>query len=278
MAWMCTAPQLWCGETAFDVAGALRSDAYEILRAWDKTPAFAPSALHEPFPKRLGVYFEQLYACLMTELLGWELLAKNLQIPGNNQTLGELDFIFRNPHSGGLEHHEIAVKYYLGFTDNTQAVRWYGPNSRDRLDLKTARLLDHQCTMGERPETRAVLHKLGLNEPLAVRTFMPGYLFYPEHTSVPSPTQADPGHERGHWVYARDLELKGDWVQLHKPHWLGPWVQAHRPLHTTANNAVAAVRDGAPPKLLAQLALNANTRRWYEQRRVFVVPDHWPGG
>src|SRR5690554_1995355 len=148
LAWLCQAPQLYRGALTFDPVAWLPADYRHKLQYWDMHPESMPSLLQQATQRRLGLYFEQLYACLLQDLLGWELLARNLQIRDERRTLGELDFLLRNPLTGEVEHHEIAVKFYLGHTDAvSRRVRWYGPNSRDRLDLKTDRLLQHQTRL-----------------------------------------------------------------------------------------------------------------------------------
>src|SRR5690554_7458300 len=98
-----------------------------------------PARLAQPAERRLGHYFERLYEVLLKDLLGWELLLKNQQIKADNRTIGELDFVVRNRQTGCLEHHEIAIKYYLGVNEDETGTRWYGPNAKDR-DRKSTRL------------------------------------------------------------------------------------------------------------------------------------------
>jgi len=46
--------------------------------------------------------------------------------------------VVRNGHTGVVEHHEIAVKFYLGYLQpgsaaDNQDVCWYGPNAFTHL-------------------------------------------------------------------------------------------------------------------------------------------------
>ncbi|WP_341937373.1 DUF1853 family protein [Marinimicrobium sp. C2-29] len=277
LAWMCHAPSLVRDPSVFPLADYLPTHARAMLHHWDQYPLEGPPVLTDPPHPRLGLYFEQLYRCLITDLLGWELLANNLQIAGAERTLGELDLVVRNPHTGTAEHHELAVKFYLGYGP-AQTPRWYGPNARDRLDLKTRRLLEHQSQMTRRPETAAALHALGIDAPLKARLFMPGYLFYPHDADFPAPAQAPDDHQRGTWCYletARALDT-GHWVHLRKPHWLGPWVQPEAPDATEAENALDSVEATGTPRLLARLEQDPSNGQWIEAERIFVVPPHWP--
>lgn len=289
LAWMCQAPQLIDSAVGFDLGQYLPDDLDERLTTWDASPGAGPAVLTEAPAPRLGHYFERLYECLLTDLLGWELLLKNQPVRSNGITLGELDFIVRNPVDQVVEHHEIAVKFYLGHRDSDQtAPRWYGPNSKDRLDLKTARLISHQSRLTEKPETRALLHSLNIPPPTRTRIFMPGYLFYPANRQLPLSEQVPPDHLRGEWFYIDELDrmnrerstncrVEDHWIPLIKPHWLGPWRQHGPPDKHLARNALETVRSAGTPRLFAVLKQTNEENLWQEHRRVFVVPASWPG-
>lgn len=288
LAWMCRAPQLVGSPVAFDLSEHLPENLEETLSAWDAAPEAGPLPLTETPPRRLGHYFENLYACLLRDLLGWEILLRNQPIRSNGITLGELDFIVRNPVNQAIEHHEIAVKFYLGQPGNNQAgPLWYGPNASDRLDLKSDRLVSHQSRLTERPETRDLLRSLNIPTPARARIFMPGYLFYPASQRIPSPIDVPPNHLRGEWLYIDDLDrmnqsgtlteaLSGRWVPLVKPHWLGPWRQEDLPGKHAAEEALEMVRSTGTPRLFAVLRQAGQQELWRESTRVFVVPGSWP--
>ncbi|MEH6499473.1 MAG: DUF1853 family protein [Pseudoalteromonas distincta] len=284
LAWMCQAAQLLGGPQALDLGPYLPEDLQARLSNWDAYPESGPAVLNDVANPRLGLYFESLYACVLTDILGWELLVRNLPIRSAGITLGELDFVVRNRHTGVVEHHEIAVKFYLGYPPPERAAegevaRWYGPNARDRLDLKTRRLQEEQSQRCALPETIQALHQRGIAQPQVTRIFMPGYLFYPLHAHV----QAEPGvplhHARGAWAYldyVMQMDL-GDWVPLRKPHWLGPWVQPGPPDALMRQAALAEVRDGQTPRLFARLIQDRESGLWCEAQRIFVMPARWPG-
>lgn len=279
MAWMCCAPQLIRGSSVFDLAAEVPEGVLDQLRGWDAEPESGPPLLTEPAHPRLGFYFERLYQCLLVDVMGWELLAKNLQVKNTQRTLGELDFLFRNPHSGDVEHHEIAVKFYLGFpSPETGEPLWYGPNAKDRLDLKTRRLREHQSQLTHRPEALAALKRLGIEQPLATRIYMPGYLYYPFAEEYPAPLNVPEAHLRGYWMYLADaLKVTRDhWVPLRKPHWLGPWRQSEAPEVADTRAALEEVQLSETPRLFAALTWDDNNQAWTETRRLFVVPARWP--
>ncbi|EMP56995.1 hypothetical protein MSNKSG1_03011 [Marinobacter santoriniensis NKSG1] len=280
LAWTCTAPQLLHCSQSFEPARHLPTNYPEILRDWDHQPERIPKILTETPPRRLGFYFERLYESLLTDLLGWEILLKNQQVQTEGRTLGELDFVVFNRNENRIEHHEIAIKFYLGVPGHDGPDRWYGPNARDRLDLKTDRLLNQQTRLTRRPETRHLLAQRGIATPLVSRVFMPGYLFYPDNRSidisVPSTTPVN--HLHGTWHYASQI-LQADiarCVPLHKPHWIGPWIQTTEPDPAAAEAALSLVIQRNIPQLFAELDRDSASGAWTEQRRFFLVPDSWP--
>lgn len=282
LAWLCHAPQLIQHASVFEPAKYLPGNYLAMLQAWDKHPTTGPAVLNSTPHYRLGYYVESLYACLITDLLGWTILAKNLPIRAGGTTLGELDFLLHNPHTNAVEHHEIAIKFYLGYAGSAELLPgWYGPNPDDRLDIKTARMLGPQTRRALLPETLDVLAQHGIQTPAISRVFMPGYLFYPEmpvSTPVPAPGQVPADHLRGHWLYLDDIKVTntGSWVTLNKPHWLGPWIQSQAPDNTAVLQTLAHISDTQTPALFAILRHNNNSDVWTETERVFVVPTHWP--
>ena len=289
LAWMCHAPALMESPAGFDLSAHLPNNLENRLSAWDLEPEKGPAMLTEIPAKRLGHYFERLYECLLEELLGWQVLVKNQPVRREGITLGELDFIVRNPVDQVVEHHEIAVKFYLGYPAPDPAnTLWYGPNARDRLDLKSDRLRSHQSRLTEKPETRALLHSLDIPAPTRARIFMPGYLFYPSGQTIPPPENVPLDHLRGEWIYIRDLDALHDakmqpeaawesWVPLLKPHWLGSWSQSDKPDRNETWQALEMVRSAGIPRLFAVLRQSADDGLWRECSRLFVVPDSWPG-
>lgn len=279
LAWMLQAPQLHSGSVMFQPSEWCTAAALDKLAAWEAEPLTGPAILRETPHYRLGIYFENLYECLMTELLGWKLLTRNFPVRNKGSTLGELDFVFRNPVTGDVEHHEIAVKFYMAYPyDTVQQTRWYGPNPDDRLDLKTSHLLQHQLQMSTLSQTVAALDGIGIPPPDKRRIFMPGYLFYPLDMQVSAPDSVAPDHERGYWIYRKNVEESPEnWVPLHKPHWLGPMVETVPPDPQETRITLEQIESQQHARLFAKLQRQAESGLWTEVNRCFVVPGSWPG-
>ena len=278
LAWLCQAPQLLQSPLTFEPGRYLPDGMTEQLQAWDQNPETAPALLRETPQKRLGFYFERLYRVLLEDLLGWEVLLQNRQIQSNGRTIGELDFVVHNRSEDRIEHHEIAIKYYLGVPEQRGNTLWYGPNARDRLDLKSDRMLNLQSQRTRLPEARALLAEAGINEPVTPRIFMPGYLFYPKETRAIAPESVPANHLRGHWCYISQIEppdIPG-WVVLNKPLWIGPWRQKEPPRADAVMAALNTIKCHGIPLLFAKLEKNCASGLWQETNRLFVVPESWP--
>ncbi|UDL03943.1 DUF1853 family protein [Marinobacter sp. CA1] len=279
LAWLCqAAPLVDTGPVACP-RDWLPTDTSSRLQRLDAAPAPLLAALGQCQSRRLGHYFETLYRFFLEQFLGWRVLLSNTAIRAHDgRTLGELDLVVENPLSNRLEHHEIAVKFYLGHPQGG-VNQWLGPNAQDRLDLKTERMVTHQCTLAQRPLTREWLAGQGIQGPLAPVLVMPGMLFTPL-TGQPQPTLPDwvnPGHDRGQWLYHHQLPgLETDhWVHLDKPDWLGRYQQPQPPEPESTRAALASVAAQSRPRPFALMIAKGDG--FIETRRFFVVPDHWPG-
>ncbi|MDO6440865.1 DUF1853 family protein [Marinobacter sp. 2_MG-2023] len=278
LAWLCQAPQLMHSPITFVPARYLPADYAAILKAWDRNIEPAPALLSEPPQRRLGFYFERLYQVLLEDLIGWPILLKNQQIQSSGRTIGELDFVVHNVKDNRVEHHEIAIKFYLGVSELDGSTLWYGPNAQDRLDLKTTNLLEKQSRRTELPETIALLSESHITGPLTARIFMPGYLFYPDDQPAITPEYVPADHLRGRWMYAHDARAKdtSQWVVLNKPHWIGNWFQTEPPDTEHTQEALERVENKSVPQLFAVMRQDQQTEHWLETDRVFVVPGTWP--
>lgn len=281
--WLAQAAQLIRGEAVFEPWHYLKQHwldrHWDMIRTWDADSTLLPPRLAAEPKRLLGLYVEELYHSLLEDLLGWRVVARNIPVHGEGRTIGEMDFLVENPATGRVEHHEIAIKFYLGYPEGSN-VHWYGPNPADRLDLKTQRMLSHQSQLSARPEALPRLHSLGIHEGPESRVFMPGYLFYPVDQELNTPSQADPDHARGLWLFIDQLNTVSgldNFMPLEKPNWLGPWFQKAEPDAALVTRALAEVEARRHPRLFAQLEWNEDYQLWVEQQRYFVVPRSWPG-
>lgn len=305
LAWLLLAPDLidtpWPGRPGREVLG-LDDDArlaawLDNLEAW---PGELERCIGEMLTGRMGLYHERLWQFLLARAPGTELLAHNLRIHRDKQTLGELDLLYRLRGETDLVHLEVAIKYYLGLMEGPggphDQARWIGPGGADSLAGKREHLHRHQLRLTDQPETRLALREalasdaVGADRPLVIhrRLAIPGVLFYPwpshpeqRHPGLrplPPPREANPVHLRGTWLswrawrdYRDGLPAGTHGARLHKPHWLA----LPRPEHLLSLGELEALlaqhfREPASP---LQIALWQADMGW---RRLFVVADDWP--
>ncbi|MEQ6917381.1 DUF1853 family protein [Halomonas aquatica] len=297
LAWILLAPDL------IEMPGTARPSRRELglndddhLAAWladrERSPQRLEAHIAPTLRGRMGLYHERLWQFLLDEGPATCLLAHNLRIFQGKRTLGELDMLFCRRDDPRPVHLEVAIKFYLGLSEGPGAAdsqaRWIGPGGADSLRAKREHLFHHQLRLARTPEAQEVLTRLlssasltGLDGPAptpAVRLAMPGVLFFPWRTHLPSPIETTGQTLRGQWLYRCDWQAfqadlppgtQGGW--LHKPHWLAlPRTETLEELPTLDRRLAAHFQVAASP---IQLALHHSETGW---QRLFLVPDDWP--
>lgn len=235
--------------------------------------------LAEKPARRLGLYYERLWQFALHAAPDVEVVAANLPIRHNGNTLGELDLLLRDDE--GEHHLELAVKFYLG-TNGCDAADWLGPGSHDRLDLKLSHLAHHQLPLSSRREARGPLNELQLGEPRSA-FWLGGYLFYPWPDGCPSPRGATPEHCRGSWLYRRNwsdfatARANAHWQPLPRLSWLAPARVSADGLWPDEmfEQWLNTLRPEAQAQLLVRLEED-HAGDWREAERIFLVNDQWP--
>ncbi|WP_193161651.1 DUF1853 family protein [Microbulbifer hainanensis] len=244
-----------------DIAARLTPQLHDQLRAADQRGSAS----------RLGVYFENLWAFALAHHPDYQLLYRNLPLRADGRTLGELDFVVRHLPSDTTEHWEIAVKFYL----QVDAKYWVGPGLRDRLDIKLARMRDHQLPVIRTPATSALLQQQGIHIDRQW-TLMPGRLFRP--LTAPSPTLGDDINAdcAGYWWATADQFLHHfaprnlRWAVMSKRTWLAP---RHGSLPDSQPCAGIAAQLRAENRRGPFCVAGVDGGR--EQSRGFIVADDW---
>ncbi|WP_188109539.1 DUF1853 family protein [Pseudohalioglobus sediminis] len=284
LAWACFAPpllhtaQLPCTMPVTNCALELTPQRREWLLQLDRQPRALLNHLAERASRRLGLYFEALWHFFLLHDSEVELLAHNLPVRGRKQTLGEYDCIYFCQRRQRAVHLELALKFYLHHRTLACAAQahenWVGPNTRDRLDLKLQRLLQHQILLSTTPEGARALEQIGATNPL-LEIELKGRLFRHIDSRAPAPQAYNPQLPLQHWC--RDNEY-GDHLQgakvaiLHRQQWLAP-VSAASGVTVTVAQPVPT-RQAELEDRPFQVAIT--DAQGNEQGRLFVVPDRWP--
>ncbi|WP_028239325.1 DUF1853 family protein [Stutzerimonas azotifigens] len=288
LAWVLLAPPLLLATPAPQRHPLQESRWYRqpgLLADWllhqELDPAALENWLARASNRRLGLYYERLWQFALSRAPDVELLAANLPIRLGGQTLGELDLVLRDP--AGVQHCELAIKFYLrrAGADPLRHDSWVGPGGRDRLDLKLARLQQHQLGLSATAEGLATLRELTEHD-LAASLWLGGYLFAPWPGDTGAPAGANPTHLRGRWVPRRDwgtviAAMDGPWQPLPRAAWLAPARLAPSQAwdRRQLDEWLASLPETFQPQLLAGLAPGPDNH-WLERERLFLVPDGWP--
>jgi hypothetical protein len=243
----------------------------DVLEQLDKNPRPLQEIVDAQKDRRLGNYFETLWRFWLSNNPRYRLLFANLPLRSGSRTLGEFDFLVKDNETGKTLHWEIAVKFYLGVADTSQPANWLGPAQRDRLDIKTNRLLNHQSRLCHHPQAVQLFEQLGIQVD-ETWLILKGRLFYPADVSANKPNGAYPGHLRGFWIDQRSLSsLQASlWLPLERHQWLAPLARI-APAICLDNRALIEKWQDTPPQYPVCLA---RVIKGVEVERGFIVADN----
>lgn len=250
---------------------------------------------------RLGRHAERLLQFALRHAQGLELLAANVPVRRAHghgiQTLGELDFVWREQGSGEVVHWEMAAKFYLmADAGDTQALGlrgFVGPNLVDRLGDKLDHIVHRQLPLARTAEARGLLGRAVDRS----EVYLLGWLFYRDGV-VPQGLDRlgiAGNHLHGWWStlddwYARAGQAAGTrWCRLSRSGWLSGALleegetEAADALHEALTERFAdphpdhGWRRESPIMLCEMEPAGAQAPgRWRERSRGFVVPNGWP--
>ncbi len=264
------------------------------LSALDENPAPLLALLSKSKSHRLGIYFEWLLRYWLQNILQVQQLGHNIPVfqarkTGGKRTLGEFDFLFQMDETPSIQQWEATVKFYLQKINDQGEPYWIGPGDQDRLDIKLARLFQHQLKLSELAEAKACLLGRGA-EAVQPAGFIKGYLFYPlaeDGTFSPHPAsdnavlpcRLSPRHNKGWWFHWRERSIPGAasdarWLVLAKSRWLSPVREKRNETILLDEVGLAAhcekyFRQQNRPLLVAELQWQADV--WQEISRGFVL-------
>ncbi len=164
------------------------------IKQLDAKPDLLLQFLAKSPQNRLGRYFEQLWQFYLQQHRGFELLAANRQIHGQDGvTQGELDILVRHIESDAIWHLELAAKFYCRVLPGHEFQPehlWVGAKLNDRWDNKLHQLLTQQLPLAQTPLAQQAL---AAEQLLPMRSFaiVKGQLFVPELCAAGWLPQAD---------------------------------------------------------------------------------------
>lgn len=164
----------------------LWSGSFEGIDQLELKPIPTPSISEKIPPSlRLGYLAEHFTFEYWRSHPDVNIVCHNVQIEGEEKTLGELDALIR--HNGEVYHVEISYKFYLYDPNHgdTELEHWIGPNRKDTLISKLDRLKNHQLPLINAPETRSVLEEVvPKTDPIQSKVWIKAQLFLPLSTTI----------------------------------------------------------------------------------------------
>ncbi|MCZ4317949.1 DUF1853 family protein [Aequorivita viscosa] len=136
------------------------------------------------FPNNLvlGMQAEACFEGYLNSSKNYKLLKANLQINGEKETLGELDYMVKSLKTHKIIHIELACKFYL-FDENAGASeeeKWIGPNRKDSLYDKLEKVKLKQFPLLQKEETIKKLETLHIQIPTSQQLCLKAFLFLPQ--------------------------------------------------------------------------------------------------
>lgn len=263
---------------------------YEDTLPWlnmvDSDPAELDELLAGRRDRRLGKYFETLWFYWLSHHPRYQLIENNLQVIFDGETLGEIDFIVFDKLTRQTMHWEVAVKFYLGVGDVRDMSNWYGPNLRDRLDIKVEHLLQRQSVITRDNRVIHWLKQQGISIDQCT-VILKGRLYYPGHyfgrlyqssdsLEAISPALCAPDHLYSMWLSQSDFDDVFDdrqcFVPLIKNGWMEriPTQSVRNPYTKTSLIETVSNNEMRYP-LQVQLL-----KPRHSCDRVFITDDEWP--
>jgi hypothetical protein len=284
LAWAIASPPLMLSDNAvcewfdYDWYQQRYRDSSAWLRSLDRDPAALQEAVAAQKDRRLGNYFETLWAFWLETDPRYDLIVRNLPVRDNGSTLGELDFIVQDNQSGLNYHWEVAVKFYLGVADTNRLENWHGPSKRDRLDLKLTHLRERQSQICRLPQTQTLLREKGIDI-AGCAVILKGRLFYPHDQLKPRyPQGACDSHLRSHWFRLAEFRTLIHADDRFRPLLSSGWMSDHGAADDPTGSyrwqdMEIAIQQGEYrlPLYLVRICRDQYTR-------LFLVPDDWDQG
>ena len=168
--------------------------------------------LYHPRNSVLGKRMESFFEIAIAHSSRYDIIASNIQIIENKQTLGELDFLlFDNEKSKPL-HVELVYKLYVYDPNfSSEIERWIGPNRKDSFSEKLEKLSTKQFPLLFKNETAKYLEKLGVDiQNIEQELCFKVQLFTPENLKIKNQRTINIEGINGNWFTLAEF-LKKDW-------------------------------------------------------------------
>lgn len=210
-------PQIWEEDSSFP---------YPLYFLKEAVLSKQPKDLNIPPNMVLGKRVEKFFQFYIEHYTEEQVLAQNEQIIAQKITLGELDFLLRNPNSGEITHIELVYKFYLFDPGpaSEEFEQWTGPNHRDNLSKKLNRLKTRQFPLLYNPATQGLLQELDVSaSEITQKLCFKANLFLPLDLQKRHFRGINSAAIQGFWIKAIQFTAKrfgkGQFFSPKKPDW-----------------------------------------------------------
>lgn len=175
----------------------------------------------------IGKQAEVLFEAYINHSKNYNLLYANIQIQGDLETLGEIDYILKNLQTKEVIHVELACKFYL-YDESIgpkMESKWIGPNRKDSLMEKLIKIKERQFPILAKTETIRTLKSLNIAIPSAQELCLKAFLFIPKEMELRDFSLSYQNCIVGRWMHLNDFEREDDRAQYaipDKKKWLLP--------------------------------------------------------
>ena len=225
------------------------------------------------YRQRLGKQAERILTESLKRSERYRIVASGLNIyDAANRSVGEIDYILRDAVSQELVHVELACKFYtVRQQDAASHSGWLGPNGRDALEKKIAKMQSHQLPLLYRKETEGLLTQMDLDaREIKQAICFKVCLFYHLDTELPGYSNAfiEDEVQVHRWLYLSEwnkafdpqtefyLPHKREWITLAQHHkdWFpaADMLRLVKELHGRGHNPMIWSRDAS-----------GETARWF---------------
>lgn len=134
----------------------------------------------------IGKQAEACFEAYLRQSEHYELLISNIQIQGETETLGEMDYIVENLQTNQVIHIELACKFFLYDVNATvsEEEKWMGPNRKDSLYDKLEKIQKQQFPILHIDETIQTLKRLNIEIPSIQELCLKAFLFIPKEMNA----------------------------------------------------------------------------------------------
>ena len=288
LAWAVSSPPLisnsshYCAWPESEWYRQIFEETLPWLKTLDADPAELDELLASQKDRRLGKYFETLWYFWLSHHQHYDVVENNVQIIIDGETLGEIDFIVFDKTTKKTIHWELAVKFYLGAGNTREMCNWYGPNLRDRLDIKVEHLISRQSVISKDQRVVQWLTSQGIRIDQCT-VILKGRLYFPWAAKQAGclirtmlPLQCSQELLYGWWFQRCEFDEEFDYRQQFEPLINNGWLEkiptdTRKDLHTKMDIFKAVSTKEVRLPLHVQLC---SARHSWD--RAFLVEPGWP--